>query len=1369
MNSKITYHQQVSYCGKPRCRKCREGTGHGPYWYAYQTVEGRTSRTYIGKHLPPEVQAQMTGNSERPSAHISEREQSTLRIYTLGQFRLERRNPRDHLEWQTVTDPSWQHQRVRALLGCLVSPDGRKLGREQIMDALWPDLDLETASSRLDRAVYSLRQVFEPSRGRPATSPFLLTEREMIVLAAQGQIWIDADAFEQLLTDAHKCVDEGEREKLLEEAMNLYAGEFLPEDTRNEWTRTRREQLHRAWVGLLLDLSDLRSKRGALHSSIEPLDRLIANDPTNEAAVQRLMILLEQQGRRGEALRAYKKLAGVLQQEYHIAPLPDTRRLYEALRTGAPMTREVPAREDSSTRGDEHLPARESAAREAAAAQIGRAHLSPLIGREHEIETLRALVTTTEHSARFRLPTQKRSSVSAFDPQRRPQASLVLGDVGIGKTRLAEEVSRDAKRRGWTVAWSRVYAQEGGIPYRMWTEVLSKAMEQGIWKREEVKKRPVFFQPLCALVPEMRELLGPVDYAAAQPEQEQLRLWDAVRELLLIICESTPLLIALDDLQWADNSSCELLAYLARRIYGLPIVMVGTCRDNELPQSHVLKSLMTDLQRENAVDIVALEPLSDDQIGSLVSHIQQVPEPMVQRIRSRAAGNPFFAEELARSVDLRVLEFFDGDLNGPNGSEGSAVPGAGGPEAELPDTITAVLELRMNRLSADCQRLLGKAAVLGGSFPFHVINEMEASTPGMDEDMVLELLEEGLHSGMLTEEGTGTRITYHFWHPLLVGHLYEQLSAARRALLHRRAANILKRVYEDQEEEHAAEILEHLVKGGADDQQVSRYAELAGDHAYTLSSFPDAEKYYRVALEQMREGEDWQRRAYFLEQLGECTRVRGKSEEAREFYEKAIEVHQRHHDPSLPEYQQEIQIQAILWCEIGFTWYNVGNDTKAQECYGQGEQLLSETGIVGGATWANIRLQQSYVIWQQGNYDLARSTANEALKLFEETFENPKRLEENISIHIRRILVGDPINLGRTHGVLGSIAASSSQCEDALKHLQTALAIYERYNYQRGISIVCGNIGDVYLRKAEHGLAQSFLRRSLNIAEQIGDTPVVSVTTSNLGILAMRLGNLEEAENWLKQGITLAQIFHDPINESWYSSYLSTVLLELGNYSDAKSHLTSTLKIARSTRISPNIGLALVTLGRMRIDQAIVNRKSTEENLQKDLAMTNAMHRAKATLQHALAIENMEAETKIEGQIELAYTMLLLGEVTEAQKLALQTLEDARKFELAWLVARAQSFLGSISDALGQYEQADKYFEQSARMFRKNDMKLEYARTLQYYGEALVRREGVNQERHQQGLKYLSDAREIFKECKAALDLQVIEQMLSVHEKATKV
>src|SRR6202011_720717 len=114
MQSKITYHQQVSYCGKPRCRKCREGSGHGPYWYAYQTVDGRTTRTYIGKTLPEGAQSpeQAAANgaggavssaggaaqpapASPPSSVTLEQQHALIRVYTLGQFRLERRGPRD--------------------------------------------------------------------------------------------------------------------------------------------------------------------------------------------------------------------------------------------------------------------------------------------------------------------------------------------------------------------------------------------------------------------------------------------------------------------------------------------------------------------------------------------------------------------------------------------------------------------------------------------------------------------------------------------------------------------------------------------------------------------------------------------------------------------------------------------------------------------------------------------------------------------------------------------------------------------------------------------------------------------------------------------------------------------------------------------------------------------------------------------------------------------------------------------------------------------------------------------------------------------------------------------------------------------------
>src|SRR5947209_12723428 len=101
MEGKITYHQQVSYCGKPRCRRCREGIGHGPYWYAYQTIDGRTVRTYVGKEPPAEVQAAQE-EPALPDTLTAELANVVVRLYTLGQFRLEQRTPGSN-----GSSPSW--------------------------------------------------------------------------------------------------------------------------------------------------------------------------------------------------------------------------------------------------------------------------------------------------------------------------------------------------------------------------------------------------------------------------------------------------------------------------------------------------------------------------------------------------------------------------------------------------------------------------------------------------------------------------------------------------------------------------------------------------------------------------------------------------------------------------------------------------------------------------------------------------------------------------------------------------------------------------------------------------------------------------------------------------------------------------------------------------------------------------------------------------------------------------------------------------------------------------------------------------------------------------------------------------------------
>ncbi len=925
MNSKVTYRQQFTRCGKQRCRKCREGSGHGPYWYAYWSEKGRTVSKYIGVHLPKDVEGerQFTRDEEAlPASHdgvqqpqdvSSERSvrgalsnkklpaAPTLRIYLLGQFRIERKSDG---EWHALDSRTWHRRRARALLGCLLSNTGRRLGREQIMEMLWPDLDIDLAANRLNGAVHELRQILEPDIARPAASRLLRLQRDILELADGSQIWVDAEEFDTLLKQADTSMDTKQTEHLLEEAAALYRGNYLLEELYSEWAAPRRDALQRAWVGLLLKLAQLRAERKAYVSAIELLDRLRTADPTNETALQQLMLLLTQLDRRGEALQMYRQHVAMLAREYEGEPLPETSALYEALRKGhipslyintpvpavttnnaPPSSTTAPLAEEEEPNNRQELPLHDhDLAFTRPVFQLGRHNQSPLIGRDRELETLHQImlsieqVTTdgdrggTSEALASQITTVPSSSFHTSSSRPKHMHFLLLkGEIGIGKTRLAEELSLEAYERGWTVAWSRSYEQEGTIPYRPWTELL-RTLLPGTAELAEVVQRaalpgganaqhPLKLERLSILLPELAQYTATSHTRSSLPipyEQERLHLWEATLGLLGIFSKSQPLLLVLDDLHWTDESSIELLTYLIHHLRDQRVLLVGTCRDGELAPHHKLRTLMADLQREQAIAILSVLPLTSSQIGTLVSHL---PQEVVQSIQTQASGNPFFAEELARFVGAPSSEddaFMAVAQQGRTGhtwirrTEKAQASWSQGDQTippthplSLPEAIAAVLERRLSRLSDGCQQLLGKAAVLGGSFE---LGQLLPMAPEHDEDTVLDLLEEALNAGLLTEEGAGSTIIYHFWHPLIISHLYSRLSAARRALLHRKAADALKAL-SPAHPAKAAAIVYHLLRGGGDPTSIAQYGEMAGNQAYALAAYSEAQQYFMQTVQ----------------------------------------------------------------------------------------------------------------------------------------------------------------------------------------------------------------------------------------------------------------------------------------------------------------------------------------------------------------------------------------------------------------------------------------------------------------------------------------------------------------------------------------
>ena len=1312
MNSKITYHQQVSYCGKTRCKKCREGVGHGPYWYAYKTVDGHTTRTYVGKNLPAEALTTLEASGALAESDLAspalDLNTVALRISVLGQFRLERRT--SELQWQAVQDAAWQERIVRALLALLICAPERKVSRSQAIATLWSRTDKEIAHANLSKLIQKLRTILEPTRRRQSarsSTQLLRVEGDWILLADQSRVWVDADAFTELLSAAHTLTrddssavvendlalshaaqpsalveaaplsaisplehvstgTEHTRERLMREAAVIYGGDFWPEERQVEWVNLRRQSLKHDWLNLMLELADLYMLHGSTSYTISTLDRVLANDPANESAVQRLIVVLAKLNRRGEALRAYRRLSDILQREYKAVPLEETRLLYETVRSGGTLPETGVDRSSAQT----SAPLAQSAvirqsmqvvqeSEETRSAPIGRSHQSPLIGRALELEVLRSMLQEIRQNSRLQLVGQRRASGIPLDTQRSPQCVLLMGEAGIGKTRLAEEVSREGQRTGWSVIWSRVYQQEGGIPYRIWTDALRKIIELVPGLADPTLRMPTLLnpalealqlQPLTALLPELGAL--PSSRVQAPPIQEHsatYRVRDTVRELLVAVSEITPLLIVLDDIQWADGSSHDLLSHLARSLYGYPVYIVVTCRDSELAHqpTHPLLEQVRHMQREHAIRTLDIKPLTSEQIAQLVSHL---PEPMIQHIQVQAAGNPFFAEELARTTP-----------------------------PTLPKTVAAALDQRMKKLSAPCVQLLGNAAVLGGSFEFPVICAMETDSALADEDTVLTLLEEALQSGVITEEGTGTRITYHFWHPLLVSHLYDNIMGIKRTRLHLRAAKVLQRTYKGHEEEVAATITHHLIRGGAEPSAIARYAELAADHAYGLSAYAEAGHHYRMVSDyvvtQLASGTpaaQSEQRAYLmylLERLAECTMVSGKFEEARHLYERLLDLSGS--DGELSSY--EARRKALLWVEIGWTWRYMADVARARECCERGEQILRAAGVATGPAWGRLRYEESSLYLLEGRYEDGLRSAREALALFEQQSAASEPASDIHNTRIQRTLAGNPVDLGLAYGHMGQLASREGRRMEALRHLNTALTLFEQYDDKRRIAHVSCNLGNVYLKKAEYEQAQAAFRRSFNLAEQLGDDPLKSVIYSNFGELAAATGDLEESERWYRKALDLTVLTNDREYISNWNSALATVLQEQGKLEEAAFCIRQALAVGRAYHLNPCIGTALVALGNLRVKQA-TDAETVMPNTRRHLLAL-----ATRDLQRALALTGLEAETRTLGRLALAHIALLQGEREHARDELSAVALEASRYELPRTEAQARRLLDSLT------------------------------------------------------------------------------------------
>ncbi len=619
--------------------------------------------------------------------------------------------------------PPLESARAESLLAYLLLHRHVAVLRAQLAFLLWPDSSETQARTNLRHLLHTLRRSVPPVEQLLEVTPRTLQWRP------QAEVWLDVAAFESALDLAAASAGEDERLQALREAVAAYAGDLLA-GCYDEWLLAERERLHERHLQALQELTALLERRGELTEAIRHAEQLQRLDPLREETCRALMRLHDARGDRARALRAYHACRAALERELGAEPSPPTRAAYEALLGSEPPR---------------------AAGGETPAAG------APLVGRAAE---------------RTRLLDLWRSADSG-----RAQLVLVAGEPGIGKTRLVEELRAWCAGRGIDTAEARAYPAEGPLAYGL---AVAWLRSDALARRRARLARPLLAE-LATLLP---ELLDERDLEPPRPlpdDERRRRLFDAVVET--VVATDAPLLLVLDDIQWCDRESLQLVHYLLRARPQARLLVAATVRREEIDEHHPLAEVAAALEAAGRSSEVLLDRLSAEETAALAERLRGRPldGDAAARLFAETEGNPLFVVEALRA--------------GWSGSEGE-------PHVLSP-RVQAVIASRLARLSEPVHELAGLAAAVGRPFTASLL----AAASDLDEQSLVRGLDELWRRRIVREDGADA---YDFDHDRIREVAYAELGPALRRRHHLRIATALAAAPGDEAEQASAEIAWHF-------------------------------------------------------------------------------------------------------------------------------------------------------------------------------------------------------------------------------------------------------------------------------------------------------------------------------------------------------------------------------------------------------------------------------------------------------------------------------------------------------------------------------------------------------------------------------
>lgn len=781
----------------------------------------------------------------------------------------------------------------------------------------------------------------------------------------------------------------------------------------------------------------------------------------------------------------------------------------------------------------------------------------------------------------------------------------IVGDAGIGKTRLVREFVRQVGAPQVRFIETRCNRDVGALPYGPWIQILKEL--PGTLPSAQKAKAETFIPPEFLRTEANisgRDQSGSaatkvISILFPSVEQEKLSLFDTIGRAIARAAEESVLILFLDDLMWADDATIELLTYVSQGIQDHPILIITAFRDSEVEAESPLGNYVYQAKRDKLLKEIRLRTLSRQGVAaiieSLLSKDRSTPE-LVESIFSKTGGNPFFVEEITRSIVEQL------------GSVESTASGSIS-ELRIPTTVRTVIKQRLGKLTSGTFQTLATAAIIGRDFPFELLRDVTETS----EDALLDQLEEALRARILSERKIGQIEVFQFVDAPIHEYLVQEISLIRRRKYHKKIAELMEQKHPDLLRAQPERLAFHYLHVG-DNEKALKYTLQAAENAERFYAHEDARKLYQQALELIEE--DPELEAEILERIAFLSFFVGDPG-FKVHFERAISACKKRNLPrrvaalyivysmsvwtleGSPDKATQLCLQALA---------ELGDDIKNSEAAGLHAQIARIHTIAGrlpdAIEWAEKAVKVAEVAtapevlaqaYQTLAISLPYTEKQRIIKLLQDAMEISKN--NNLFDPLCR----SHVNLGYTLAVLendfeGAASVYRAGVEEAKRrgypgyrvHLSNELAYYcfiPTGKYDLAQKIAEENLklaenwkvykvyprlvlGHICMVQGNYQQARAYFEEALPLAREVGWTTFISGTMRELGALALETNDLVIADRWLRETndylLKIGAI--DAVNRVEIMFQLGRVALLSNNLREAKEKLEQIEELSNSIK-----------------------------------------------------------------------------------------------------------------------------------------------------------------------------------------------------------